>query len=117
MMSHLKDQVAIVTGGSSGIGLAIAAALVAEGMAVVIAARDKKKLQRAAKQLGSGGEKIIAITTDVSVSGQVEAMVKQAVEAYGRVDLLVNNAGIGQWGPITECSETEWDRVQAINLK
>lgn len=117
MMSHLKDQVGIVTGGGSGIGLAIAAALVSEGMAVVIAARDKKKLQWAATQLGSGGGKIVTVATDVSVSSQVEAMVKQAVEAYGRIDLLVNNAGIGQWGAITECSETEWDRVQAINLK
>ncbi|HLB01961.1 MAG TPA: SDR family NAD(P)-dependent oxidoreductase, partial [Nitrospiria bacterium] len=56
-MSHLKDRVGIVTGGGSGIGLAIAAALVSEGMAVVIAARDKKKLQWAAEQLGSGGGK------------------------------------------------------------
>lgn len=116
-MSHLKGQVAIVTGGSSGIGLAIATSLVNEGMAVAIAARDEKKLRKAAGKLGDMGGRVIAVATDVSIGGQVEQLVEQTTNTFGRIDLLVNNAGIGKWAPIEESTEAEWDEVQAINLK
>jgi NAD(P)-dependent dehydrogenase (short-subunit alcohol dehydrogenase family) len=116
-MSHLKGSVAIITGGSSGIGLAIASSLVAEGMAVVIAGRDRKKLERAKSQLEKDGGKILAVPTDVSEAGQVERLMKQTWDAFGRIDLLVNNAGIGRLKSIEQSTEAEWDEVQAINLK
>lgn len=118
-MSHLRGQVAIVTGGSSGIGFAIASLLLSEGMSLVIAARDEARLKKAADRLR--GEHnlsgVMAVRADVSQSDQVEAMVKKVIAAYGRVDLLVNNAGIGQWASIVECKEAEWDQVHAVNLK
>jgi 3-oxoacyl-[acyl-carrier protein] reductase len=118
-MSHLKGQAAVVTGGSSGIGLAIAHALLSEGMAVAIAGRDEDKLKRAAVRLARETDRgrVIGVSTDVSKMAPVERLVSETLRAFGRIDLLVNNAGIGRWALITECSEAEWDEVQAINLK
>jgi 3-oxoacyl-[acyl-carrier protein] reductase len=116
-MSHLNDRVAVITGGSSGIGLAIASSLVAEGMRVAICARDEKKLRQAAKTLGASGATVLAVPTDVSVADQVAALIKQVKNAFGRIDLLVNNAGVGRLKSIAESTEAEWDRIQAINLK
>ena len=116
-MAHLKDQVAIVTGGSSGIGYAISECLVAEGMAVAIAARNETRLTQAMHDLINCGGRVVAVPTDVSVGDQVQRLVQQTVQTFGRIDLLVNNAGIGKMKPIMECSEEEWSEVQAINLK
>jgi 3-oxoacyl-[acyl-carrier protein] reductase len=119
MMSHLKDQAAIVTGGGSGIGLAIARAVFSEGMKVAIAGRDEAKLKRTAADLGgrADSKRVIAVPTDISVASQVDRLINETVKAFGRIDLLVNNAGIGQWASVTDCTEAEWDKVQAINLK
>jgi 3-oxoacyl-[acyl-carrier protein] reductase len=116
-MPHLKDRVAVITGGSSGIGLAIATSLVAEGMRVAICARDDKKLRQAARTLERDGRNVLAIATDISVADQVDALIKQVKNAFGRIDLLVNNAGVGRLKSIAESTEAEWDRIQAINLK
>lgn len=116
-MAHLNHQVAVITGGSSGIGLAIAASLVSEGMGVVIAARDEARLKQATTKLGKAGGKVVAVKTDVSIKEQVEKLVQEAMNTFNRVDVLVNNAGIGQWGSILECDENEWEKVQSVNLK
>ncbi len=119
-MSHLKDQVAVITGGSSGIGLAVARTALSEGMRVAISARNKEKLSRALSELkkeAEGADRLIAVPADVSVAAQVEEMVKETVRKWNRVDLLVNNAGVGQWASIEETSESDWDRIQGINLK
>ena len=119
-MSHLKDQVAIVTGGSSGIGLAIARAFVQEGMRVTIAARDKRRLEDAASQLKSGlptDDAVLAVQCDVSQSTQVQQMVRQTLDRFGRLDVLVNNAGIGRLAPLDEIKEKDWDEVLNVNLK
>ncbi|HLG23132.1 MAG TPA: SDR family oxidoreductase [Candidatus Manganitrophaceae bacterium] len=119
-MSHLKDQVAIVTGGSSGIGLAVARTALSEGMRVAIAARNKEKLSRALAELkkeARGEDRVIAVPTDVAVASQVEVMVRETVDKWTRIDLLVNNAGVGQWASIEETSEADWDRILGINLK
>jgi NAD(P)-dependent dehydrogenase (short-subunit alcohol dehydrogenase family) len=119
-MSHLKDQVAIVTGGGSGIGLAVARAALSEGMRVTICGRDKAKLSRALAELtklAQGEDRVIAVPADVSVASEVEGMVRETVEKWDRIDLLVNNAGVAQWAPIEETSESDWDRIQSINLK
>jgi 3-oxoacyl-[acyl-carrier protein] reductase len=116
-MSHLKNQVAVITGGSSGIGLAVAVALLREGMRIVIAARDSKRLKKASDHLKTLGGIVLALPTDVSVEEQVEALHRQTVDRFEKVDLLVNNAGIGQWGEIEKTTEADWDQIQAINLK
>ncbi|MEW6684106.1 MAG: SDR family NAD(P)-dependent oxidoreductase [Nitrospirota bacterium] len=116
-MSHLRDQVAVITGGSSGIGLAIASSLVAEGMRVGICARDEKKLRQAAKTLEASDGKVLAIPADVSAADQVATLIKHVKNAFGRIDVLVNNAGVGRLKSIAESTEAEWDRIQAINLK
>lgn len=116
-MSHLQDQTALITGGSSGIGLAIASALLGEGMAVAIAARDSRKLDHARKILEEKGGRVIAVPADVSKADQVASFIKQAVDAFGRIDLLVNNAGIAKFNSIEALSEDDWDETQDINLK
>ncbi len=116
-MTHLKNQVALITGGSRGIGLAIASALIAEGMIVAITARNADRLHAAADKLRAEGGEVIAAVADVSQSDQVSRFVAQVIAETGRIDLLVNNAGIFKQGRIHQISEADWDEVQAINLK
>jgi 3-oxoacyl-[acyl-carrier protein] reductase len=116
-MSRLQDRVAVITGGSSGIGLAIASSLVAEGMSVAICARNAQKLRQAAKALEKNGGNVMAMPADVSMADQVDVLIRQVKNAFGRIDLLVNNAGIGRLKSIADSTEAEWDQVQAINLK
>ncbi|MEC4678880.1 MAG: SDR family oxidoreductase [Nitrospirota bacterium] len=116
-MSDLSGQVALITGGSSGIGLAIAAVLLAEGMTVAITAREPKRLEKAAEALRAKGGRVIAMPTDVSQASEVSAFVNHVKDEIGRIDLLVNNAGIFRLGKIADLSEADWDAVQDINLK
>ncbi len=116
-MAHLKNQVALITGGSSGIGLAIASALIAEGMIVAITARNRGRLKKAEEQLRAEGGKVIAAVADVSQSAQVSRVVDQVIAETGRIDLLVNNAGTFKQGLIHKISEADWDETQSINLK
>ncbi|NOY83304.1 MAG: SDR family oxidoreductase [Nitrospirae bacterium] len=116
-MSDLNGQVALITGGSSGIGLAIAEVLLAEGMTVAITAREPKRLGKAAEALRAKGGRVIAMPTDVSQASEVSAFVNHVKAEVGRIDLLVNNAGIFRLGKIADLSEADWDAVQDINLK
>ncbi|MFQ5542824.1 MAG: SDR family oxidoreductase [Nitrospiria bacterium] len=117
-MSHLQGQVALITGGSSGIGFSIASCLASEGMTVAITARNEKRLEEAAERLRrTCGKKIIAKPCDVSKSTEVDAFVREVIKTTGRIDLLVNNAGIFKHGLISDMSEAEWEQIQSINLK
>lgn len=116
-MSDLKGQVALITGGSSGIGLAIASTLIKEGMVVAIMARDQHRLEKAAAQLRDEGGEVIAVSGDVSNASDVNQFVEQVGDEKGRIDLLVNNAGIYRQGDIADISESDWDDVLNINLK
>ena len=115
--ASLKDQVAVITGGSSGIGLAIARAVAAEGMAVTIGARDAKRLKQAASELERDGAQVLAVPTDVAKAADVARLIRDTMTRFGRIDLLVNNAGTFREGGIDELTEAEWDAVQAVNLK
>jgi 3-oxoacyl-[acyl-carrier protein] reductase len=116
-MSHLKGQVGVITGGSSGIGFAIASSLIKEGMGVLIAARDARKLKKAEEQLKQKGGLVSSFSVDVSQKNQVEDLFKKVKKEFNRVDLLVNSAGIGRLKTIADATEEDWDQVLDINLK
>ena len=108
-------MVAIVTGGSKGIGLAIARAFVERGMQVAISARSGDDLQRAVAGLG-GPDKAVAVRADVRVPAEAARLVKETVARFGGVDVLVNNAGIGRFVNVAEMSVETWQEVIDTNL-
>jgi len=108
----LQDRVAAVTGGSRGLGYAIAQSLLAEGCQVAICARDLQSLNQAALTLGSG---VFAQTADVTVPGQVEAFISAAAAKFGGLDILVNNAG-GGGGAGLEAPDREFSQVLELNV-
>lgn len=114
---NLSGKVAIVTGGNGGIGFGIASGLAAAGATIVIAARDQKKTERAVERLKSQGTFAMGIRVDVANEDSVIAMVDLTMKEKGRVDVLINNAGIGIRKQPQELTEKEWDRVVNINLK
>ena len=116
-MGKLESKVAIVTGGGSGIGKAIARALAAEGAKIVIAGRNAKKLASAAEEIGAGEATVLSVPTDVTDESQVSALFDRAMERFSRVDILVNNAGATDGGPLSVMSVETWDNVIATNLR
>jgi len=118
MERKFEERVALVTGGSSGIGRATALAFSDEGAKVVVAARRKEEGEETAAMIRNRGGEALFVRTDVSKGEEVEALVSRAVEAYGRLDLACNNAGIS--GPhlvfTADFPEEDWDKVIATNL-
>ena len=113
----LPGKTAIVTGGTYGIGNAIASLFVNEGAKVVIAGRDESKGRDALKVLRRESKHTIFVKADVSKSEDVKNLVEETVRTFGRIDILVNNAGINPVGTALDTTEELWDRVMAINLK
>ena len=113
----LKGKVAVITGGSEGIGKAAAATMAAEGAKVVICARRTDVLEDAASDIlqTTGGE-ILAVTTDVSQPDQVHALFDTVLSAYGRLDILVNNAGTSAGGPFESVSDEGWQQDLDVKL-
>ncbi len=115
-MSKLAGQVAVITGGGSGVGKATAALFLREGATVVIAGRDAAKLAAAAAELGHPG-RVLAVPTDVTVNEQCVALVAAATAKFGRVDILVNNAGTNiKDRTFRELTPEAWDKMIAANL-
>ena len=113
----LTDQTAIVTGGGRGIGKAIALALARAGANVLVCGRHQETLQQTAREIDQLGRRSLAIVTDVSQDNEVEAMVQSALHEFGRLNILVNNAGIvGPTAPITAVTRADWDQTLAVNL-
>jgi NADP-dependent 3-hydroxy acid dehydrogenase YdfG len=117
MADRLQGTVALVTGASSGIGEATARHLAGLGAAVVIAARRKERLDRLAREIEDGGGSALAIEVDVTDQEQAQAMVRAALARYGRLDTVVNNAGVMLLGPIVDAPTQEWDRMISLNLQ
>jgi 3-oxoacyl-[acyl-carrier protein] reductase len=111
----LRGRRAIVTGGSKGLGRAIAAELLAEGAAVAICARDQAELDQTAAELSASGD-ITALPCDVTDPAQVEAFVAGAAEALGGIDILVNNAGAATPGRFGELTDADWQRDIEVKL-
>jgi NAD(P)-dependent dehydrogenase (short-subunit alcohol dehydrogenase family) len=114
----LADQVAIVTGGGTGIGASIVKALAERGADVVLASRRLENLERVAKEVESlTGRSCIAVATDVREEEAVVSLVRKTAALFGRIDILVNNAGGAGSAPIAELSSAEWDKAMSLNLR
>jgi NADP-dependent 3-hydroxy acid dehydrogenase YdfG len=112
----LSGTVALVTGASSGIGEATASELAGRGAAVAIAARRKDRLDKLAGQIEAAGGRALVLETDITDRAQAEAAVEQTVGTLGRLDTLVNNAGMMLLGPVQDAPIDEWERMIAINV-
>src|SRR6201996_4338072 len=112
----LKGTVALVTGASSGIGEATAVALAQQGAAVAIVARRKDRIEALASRIGDSGGTALAIEADVSSQEQAQALVERTVSELGRLDTLVNNAGVMLLGPAVDAPLEEWERMIGVNV-
>jgi NAD(P)-dependent dehydrogenase (short-subunit alcohol dehydrogenase family) len=114
----LAEKVAVITGGGRGIGRAIAREFAGEGAAVVVAARTKSEIEAVAQEIRKAGGRAAAVSADVADEKHCENLIHAATSEFGRVDVLVNNAGdYGPVKPVEEISPVEWDRVIAVHLR
>ncbi len=113
----LAGRVAIVTGGSRGIGFAIASVLVEDGAAVVVSGRDADRLARASKQIEALGGTVLGIVADAGSREDADRLVDAAKDRFGRIDILVNNAGITRDGLLVRMKDADWDEVIRVNLR
>jgi 3-oxoacyl-[acyl-carrier protein] reductase len=115
--ARLKDKVAIVTGAGGGIGQAVCRVFAQEGSCVVAGGRTLEKLEKVVAEINTSGGRAIAVKADVSDSRDVDKLVNAALAHFGRIDVLVNNAGIVEIIPTLEMTEAQWDRMLNVNLK
>jgi NAD(P)-dependent dehydrogenase (short-subunit alcohol dehydrogenase family) len=113
----LTGRVALVTGGSKGLGLAMARALAAAGADVAVASRTERDLEAAARDLESSGRRILPVAADVADEASVARMVGTVIGQLGQIDILVNSAGIEGQGAVVEMATEHWDRVLGVNLR
>jgi NADP-dependent 3-hydroxy acid dehydrogenase YdfG len=117
-MAHgIEGKVVVITGASSGLGEATARLLSAGGATVVLGARRADRLQALAGELTSRGGKALAVPTDVTHRDQVKRLVDTAVQTYGRIDVMINNAGLMPRAPLERLKIDEWDRTIDVNVK
>jgi NADP-dependent 3-hydroxy acid dehydrogenase YdfG len=112
----LENTVALVTGASSGIGAATATRLAADGAAVAILARRRDRLDEVASTIEAAGGKVLVLETDVTDQTQAQSAIEQTVAELGRLDVVVNNAGIMLLGPALDTPVAEWERMVALNV-
>ena len=117
MTEGIKDKIVVVTGASSGLGEATARLLSEQGATVVLGARRADRLQSLAKDIEARGGRALAVATDVTQPEQVKALVDSAVRTYGRIDVMINNAGLMPQAPLERLKVDEWDRMIDVNIK
>ncbi|MBB6283677.1 glucose 1-dehydrogenase [Geobacillus subterraneus] len=113
----MEQKTAVVTGGANGIGKAIAAMFAKQGANVVIVDVDAKNGEALVEQLRAGGRTAIFVAADVRNAGDIKRFVEEAVSRFGRIDYLINNAGVSRWKSPYELTVDEWDDVLATNLR
>ena len=113
----LTDRVAIVTGGGTGIGRSIALEFAEFGADVVVSSRKLENLERVADEVKARGRHSLAIKADITKKTDIDHLVQKVMEEFGRIDILVNNGGVGSPVPIIEVDEDEWDLIMDTNLK
>lgn len=116
-MLILQDKVAIVTGATRGIGRAIALAFAAQGAKLVVVGTNADTVQAFAEELQKSGTQALGVQADVSVTSDVERLIDSVKERFGRVDILINNAGVTRDGLILRMKDDDWDTVLDVNLK
>lgn len=117
MSNNIQGKVVVITGASSGLGEATARLLSAQGATVVLGARRVDRLQSLADELNGSGGKALPMATDVTDYDQVRKLVDAAVETYGRVDVIINNAGLMPSSPLERLKIDDWDRMIDVNIK
>jgi NADP-dependent 3-hydroxy acid dehydrogenase YdfG len=115
--SNIADKVVVITGASSGIGEATARLLAGNGAKVVLGARRKDRIDAVVEEITARGGSALGFQTDVTKRADVEALVKGAVDKHGRIDVIVNNAGIMPIAPVAALKVEEWDRMIDVNIK
>lgn len=116
-MADLKNKVAIITGARRGMGKAHALALAKAGAKVVVSDVSQEDCEKVVKEIKKNRGEAIAVKCDVTQKAEVDKMVRAAVKKWGKVDILINNAGICQFKPFLELTEADWDKTLDINLK
>jgi NADP-dependent 3-hydroxy acid dehydrogenase YdfG len=116
-MSNIAGKVVVITGASSGIGESAAKLLAQQGAKVVLGARRKDRIDAVAKEISASGGKAIGFATDVTKRAEVGALIQGAVDTFGRVDVLLNNAGVMPIAPIEALKVDEWDPQIDVNIK
>jgi NADP-dependent 3-hydroxy acid dehydrogenase YdfG len=117
MASHIEGKVIVVTGASSGLGEAAARLLSAEGATLVMGARRKDRMDALVGEMTAEGRQAVAMATDVTRREQVEALVDAAVSRFGRVDVMLNNAGLMPNSPLERLKVEDWERMIDVNIK
>jgi NAD(P)-dependent dehydrogenase (short-subunit alcohol dehydrogenase family) len=116
-MNRLKDRVALITGGGSGIGKAIALAYAAEGAHVCVAGRTLSKVQDTASQIEKMGRKGLAVKADITKLPEIDRLISETIDCFGRIDILVNNAGVVLDVAALDVTEEQWDYIMNTDLK
>src|SRR3954451_10868737 len=114
---RLDDQVAVITGGASGIGESTAQVLASAGAAVVVGDIDEEGAARTAKQITADGGRAVSVGANTSSQAEVEALVERGISEFGRIDVMSNTAGVGYARPFVDITEADFARVMAMNLK
>src|SRR5690242_16021648 len=117
MSENIRSKVVVITGASSGLGEATARYLAARGAKVVLGARRADRLQGLVHEITEAGGDAFALTTDVTDSRQVQALVDAAVTRHGRLDVILNNAGVMPHSPLERRKTDDWDRTIDVNIK
>lgn len=117
MENNIKGKVVVITGASSGMGEAAAKHLSTLGATVVLGARRSDRIEKLAKEIRDNGGKALAVAMDVTKRDQVKKLVTKAVEQFGRIDVILNNAGIMPLSPLDRLNVDEWDKMIDVNIK
>src|SRR5437899_7335947 len=117
MTNKIKGKIVVITGASSGLGEAAARLLSAQGASVALGARRSHRLKSLADELNRSGGKAVAVATDVTHRNQVKRLVDTAAQKFGRIDVMINNAGIMPRAPLERLTIDDWDRTIDVNIK